>query len=417
MSKSFYDNDNDDNGSYQRTIALCVAAASLVVLMFLVILYLNTNKTKSVNTKPSEVSTSVQEEDDFLANSNDFTSGEMNFWNIDENNSSANNDEEGELTPYKNPKSEEKTIDDANEKDATDDIDTPDSEGDETDLDASETEYGDNDTDDETLEEVTLKSETDPVYDDDKHLAVTGNDGKTRYYEILSKVKKNSYDFENNLFKENGVLSYKDSKTSSITGIDLSKYNGTVDWKRVKDSGIDFAMLRLGSRGYGSGEISLDEKFVEYAQNAAFNGIPIGAYFYSQAISESEAVEEANYVVGAIAGFSIKYPVAIDVETVDNDDARTDNLSMRERTIIVKSFCDTVKNYGYKPIIYADRDMLISGLDLEELTGYDVWLADDNVPTDYPYLFGMWQYTTKGKVDGITGDIDMNLSFINYEER
>ncbi|MBO4904898.1 MAG: hypothetical protein J5367_06715, partial [Lachnospiraceae bacterium] len=163
--------------------------------------------------------------------------------------------------------------------------------------------------------------------------------------------------------------------------------------------------------------ISLDEKFVEYAQNAQLAGIQIGAYFYSQAVNETEAVEEANYIVGAVSGFGIKYPIAIDIERVQQDEARTDKLTSKERTAVVKMFCDAVKGYGYKPVIYATKDMLITGLDLEELSDYDVWLADESIPTDYPYRFSMWQYNQKGRIDGITGDIDLDLSFIDYEQR
>ena len=230
-------------------------------------------------------------------------------------------------------------------------------------------------------------------------------------------MPRNDYNLENNLINENGLLTYKDSKRESVKGVDLSKYNGTVDFTKLKEAGVGFAMLRLASRGYGSGKISLDEKFVEYAQNAQVAGIQIGAYFYSQAVNENEAVEEANYIVGAISGFNVKYPVAIDIERVSGDEARTDKLTNKERTSIVKMFCDTVKGYGYKPIIYASSEMLVGGLDLEELQDYDVWLADEKIPTEYPYRFGMWQYNTKGHIDGITGDIDLDISFIDYERK
>ena len=176
-------------------------------------------------------------------------------------------------------------------------------------------------------------------------------------------------------------------------------------------------MLRLGSRGYGTGKIDLDERFVEYAQNAQLNGIQTGAYFYSQAINEAEAIEEANYIVGAVSGFKIKYPIAIDIEKVSGDEARTDKLTSAERTAVVKAFCDAVKGYGYKPIIYASKEMLIGSLNLEELTDYDVWLQDYDSPTNYPYRFAMWQYSRTGKIDGITGDIDLDLCFINYEQK
>lgn len=396
---SYYDQEPEDKKSYQKTVAMCVAAASLVILLFLVILYVNTDKEK-----PSQISSNIKEEeeteDDILKDSHNITSEELGFWNDVQKPKPVEGEEEGELTPYNDP---EDSINDSEVSDASGNMKKE--ESDKSDI------PGDS--------EETLNKELtdDKEYDKENYYAIEDSNGKKTYYEIKRDVPKNDYDLENNLINENGMLTYKESKRESVKGVDLSKYNGTVDFTKLKDAGVGFAMLRLGSRGYGSGKITLDEKFVEYAQNAQVVGIPIGAYFYSQAVNETEAVEEANYIVGAISGFNVRYPVAIDIERVSGDVARTDKLTNNDRTAVVKLFCDTVKGYGYKPIIYASSEMLVGGLNIEELQDYDVWLADEKIPTDYPYRFGMWQYNTKGHIDGITGDIDLNISFIDYEKK
>ena len=149
-------------------------------------------------------------------------------------------------------------------------------------------------------------------------------------------------------------------------------------------------------------------------------GLDTGVYFFTQATTEDEAVEEGNFTVGALMNYGVSYPVAVDVEWIEGDRARTDELTPEERTALVIKYCDTVKSFGYEPIIYASRDMLIAGLLPDKLNDYDVWLSDDYEPqdgTDYPYRFSMWQYTKKGHVDGIEGEVDLNLRFINNKEK
>ena len=391
---SYYGQDPDDNRSYQKTVAMAVAAASLVILLFLVILYLNTDKKTEKTSKPQTTAEETKE-DDFLSESHNIRSSELDFWKDAKKKEPVRQEDEGEDTPYKDP-----------DKEGSEDSDADNSSTAKTDKE-----------NDKTGDKESGRTADDDKYSKDEYIAVADEKGNKRYYEISGDIAKNDYDLENSLVNENGLLSYKDNKREAIRGVDLSKYNGDVDFGKLKDNGIRFAMLRLGSRGYGTGKITLDEKFVEYAQNAQVAGIQIGAYFYSQAVNETEAVEEANYIVGAVSGFGVKYPIAIDIEKVEGDEARTDKLTIEERTAVVKMFCDAVKGYGYKPVIYATTDMLVTGLDLKELADYDVWLADYDIPTDYPYRFSMWQYNKKGRIDGITGDIDLDLSFIDYEQK
>lgn len=408
MASGFY-NDDSDIQSYRKTVALCVAAASLVVLLFLVILYLNTDRGTSDSDSKQETVGVQETQDNFMENAHNFTSDELEFWEDKEKEVKVEDDESGEVTSFN--KSDEETND-------AEEVNSELSHDEETD--SSDVFNEDNKTSNLSEEEDGSHSNKfvdDVDSDDENHISITLEDGTKKYYEILSDVPKNDYDFEKYLENNEGRLSYKDTKRTAVLGVDLSKYNGNVDFSKLKDAGVNFAMLRLGSRGYGSGTITLDDKFVEYAQNAALAGIYTGAYFYSSAINEAEAIEEANYIVGAVSGFNIKYPIAIDVEKVTGDTSRTEKLTVAERTAIVKAFCDTVKGYGYNPIIYAHRDLLISGLNLEDLDSYDVWLCDYSTKTDYPYRFSLWQFTQDGKVQGIDGNVDLDLCFIKYEEK
>ena len=218
------------------------------------------------------------------------------------------------------------------------------------------------------------------------------------------------------------VLFHTDIKT----GIDVSSYQGTIDWTKVKKEGIEFAMIRAGFRGWGTsddgvnGKLVQDTKFDENAKNAIKNGIPIGAYFFSQAINEQEAIEEAKFVVSIIKDYKITYPVVIDVEYsgAPNNTGRADKVSKEMRTKICRAFADYIKKAGYTPMIYADKNFATNNLDMSKLSGYSFWLAhytgatQDNPldkPSNYSGKFKMWQYTSSGKVNGVNGNTDMNI--------
>lgn len=202
-------------------------------------------------------------------------------------------------------------------------------------------------------------------------------------------------------------------------GIDVSKWNGTIDWKKVKAAGIDYAFIRVGYRGYGSsGTLVVDEKFKTNIQNAIANDIDVGVYFFTQAINKAEAVAEANLVLQQIKGFDLKLPVVIDIEdaTVSNGDVgRVDlaNLSRTELTNICKYFCDTVENAGYKAMIYANKNWLTNILYRDQLQNkYQIWLAHYINKTTYTDKYQYWQYSSVGKVNGITGNTDLNIRYI-----
>ena len=199
-------------------------------------------------------------------------------------------------------------------------------------------------------------------------------------------------------------------------GIDVSKHQGEIDWTKVKTSGVKFAMIRCGYRGYTEGSMNKDVQFLNNVKGAYQNGIKIGLYFYSSAINEIEAIEEANFVLNLINKYNIRsyitYPIVIDVE--DFEGTRNYYLSTQERTNIVKTFCDTIKNAGYKPMLYSYTYFLESKLDMNQLSNYDTWIADYYGNTWYNRPYTIWQYTDKGNIDGIQGNVDLNYSYKNY---
>ena len=265
-------------------------------------------------------------------------------------------------------------------------------------------------------EEVQEKVENDPATDG-KHTLVKTSDGKEEWVLISPYLPKHEYDFTKLVCQSELMKYYVDGKQVSFVGADISKYQDYVDFVKLKKAGIDFVMLRVGARGYGSGQIVMDEYFAENIKRATDAGLLVGVYFFSQAVSEAEAVEEANVVIESVKEYNITYPIAFDMEHIDNDTARIDNLSKEEKTTIAKAFLDTIKNAGYNPIIYGDKEWLIKEIDMSKLTAYDVWLAQTEDVPDYPYQFTMWQYSTDATVDGIAGYANLNISFIDYSEK
>ena len=207
------------------------------------------------------------------------------------------------------------------------------------------------------------------------------------------------------------TISYKDSEIESFKGIDVSKFQGDIDWEKVADDGVDFAFVRVGYRGYETAKLVEDENCKINIENALKNNIKTGVYFYTQAISEEEAIEEANFVIDIIKDYDINYPVAFDLEIVGEETARTNNLTVDERVKIVKAFCDTVKEAGYTPMLYGNLATMFSMVEYEDVIEYDKWFAYYDVELYYPYELAIWQYSCTGKVDGIEGNCDLNIAF------
>ncbi len=230
----------------------------------------------------------------------------------------------------------------------------------------------------------------------------------------LEGVAKNTLKAEN--FTSDATFKYysEDGKAASEEGIDISSYTGEIDWKKVKAAGVDFAMVRLGGRGYGEdGSLYSDDKALEYIKGAQAENIKVGGYFFSQATTSDEAAEEAEYVKDLLDGTKLEYPIAFDWEIIKDENARTDSVSSTQATECAKVFCESIKNYGYKPMIYSPARELYFKYDLTQLKDFDIWFVDyTNVPEFY-YQFTMWQYSETGSVDGIEGTVDLNICFTN----
>ena len=197
----------------------------------------------------------------------------------------------------------------------------------------------------------------------------------------------------------------------SITGIDVSSYQGEVDWEQVKKAGIEFAMIRLAYRGYETGKI-VDDKYAQRNLVGAFEaGLEIGVYFFSQAITVEEAIEEAEYVLEKLDGYEITMPVVFDWEHVNDEDARSNNIDKRTLTDCAKAFLDTINEAGYKGMLYFNTSQSRNLFHLDELDAYPFWLALYSNRMTFPYKVEMWQYTCTGKVPGINGDCDINVYF------
>ena len=210
-------------------------------------------------------------------------------------------------------------------------------------------------------------------------------------------------DGEYQYIKEGSVVSRK--------GIDVSKYQESIDWKKVAADGVEYAFIRVGCRGYGSsGTLIEDEKFHQNIKGALAQGIEAGAYFFTQALTVEEAKDEAEMVLELLDGYNITYPVAVDVERVEGQKARQDTLSKEERTEVCIAFCERIKEAGYIPMVYGDLETFSELLDVEQLGAYDFWICETDGAMTFPYEFAVWQYSHEGHISGIKGDTSISIS-------
>lgn len=230
------------------------------------------------------------------------------------------------------------------------------------------------------------------------------------FFPIDEALNLNDYKLENfSLNEETGEVTYSDDSGQVISkkGIDVSSHNGHIDWAKVKADGVEFAFIRVGFRGSTEGKLVLDAEFVNNIEGALDNGVDVGAYFFTQAVDEEEAREEARFVLDALEPYNITYPVVLDLEEYEG--GRADKLEKQTYTACAKAFLEEVSNAGYKPMIYGNLKTLFLMLEFSEFTEYEKWFAYYIYPVYMPYEYAVWQYTSKGKVDGIKGDVDLNI--------
>lgn len=207
-------------------------------------------------------------------------------------------------------------------------------------------------------------------------------------------------------FGSDGSLS-----VSGTMGIDVSKHNGTINWSAVKNSGVNYVIIRCGYRGSATGVLVEDPMFKTNIQGAISAGLKVGVYFFSQAVNEVEAVEEASMAVSLIRKYNITYPVYMDVEAANG---RADGLNASARTQVIKAFCETIRNSGYTAGVYANKTWLNSMMNVGSLGSYKIWLAQYAATPTYSGRYEMWQYSSTGKIAGISGNVDLNISYMSY---
>ena len=235
-----------------------------------------------------------------------------------------------------------------------------------------------------------------------------------KFYPVHRNVDVCPYD-TNLLVLDGSIMYYNDPAYETAIGIDVSSHQGEIDWERVAASGVEFAMIRLGYRGYGSeGTLNLDPYFEQNLAGARAAGLKVGIYFFSQAITVEEAYEEAAFVLEHLDGEALDYPLAYDWEPISGVGARTDGLDSVTLTDCALTFCHMAELAGYTPMVYYNNPVGYGRYDLSRLTDYDVWFAQyASRPTMY-YDYRIWQYTSSGTVPGIDTRVDMNIAFIPY---
>ena len=267
-------------------------------------------------------------------------------------------------------------------------------------------------TDANATKQATLKdyASTDTFYTSPQYTGWRTDGGKVYYYDANhNKITGNQviggvmYTFGGD-----GAL----SQSSGNRGIDVSKYQGNIDWGAVAASGINFAIIRVGYRGSASGALVQDPYFKKNISGATKAGIKVGLYFFTQAVNEAEAVEEASMAMSLASGYKVTYPIFIDTESASS--GRANGLSKSARTAVVKAFCQTVRNGGYKAGVYASKSWYANQLNASALNGYCIWVAQYNSSCTYSGKYDMWQYSSKGSVSGIKGNVDMNISYTGY---
>ena len=218
--------------------------------------------------------------------------------------------------------------------------------------------------------------------------------------------------------ESNGYIRYEDGK--SVLGVDVSEHQGTIDWQAVKNAGMDFVILRVGYRGMTEGLLNVDATFEQNYQGAVDAGLKVGVYFFSQAVTEKEAQQEADFVLETLNGRELSYPVVFDWETpipseeLPAEDLRAYNMSGEEVTSFAKAFCQRIEKKGYTACVYTNKHMAYNSFNLEELKEYALWYAEYQPAPSLYYDFRIWQYSASGTVPGIEGNVDLNICFEPY---
>lgn len=241
-------------------------------------------------------------------------------------------------------------------------------------------------------------------------------DGGYSFFPIQDNLEKHNYVYDNFVTLDSNEIVYMNDADTvlSTKGIDVSKHQGEIDWRKVSEDGVSYAFIRAGFRGNTEGKLVEDEFFADNMEGAADNDIHTGVYFYTQAMTPEEAKEEAEFVLDLIEPYDVTYPIVLDLEETGSDSSRTADLTKEEYTQAAIAFCETIKEAGYTPMIYGNLKTFMIMLDMEQIEEYDKWFAYYDSTVYFPYDFEIWQYSSKGRVKGIKGDVDLNVGMKDY---
>lgn len=235
---------------------------------------------------------------------------------------------------------------------------------------------------------------------------------KYEFYPINYDLRQSTFDNTRvRKDEETGYITYVDENENVIShmGIDVSSFQKDVNWGKVKKAGVEFAFIRAGFRGYESGKLNEDKYFQANIEGALDEDIAVGVYFYTAAINEEEAIEEADFLLEMLEPYEIKLPVVLDMET-NPKGSRTYDLTVEDKMAIIKAFNDHIEEAGYETMMYGGQKFFVKELVVEDLEPYDKWFAQYHDSVYFPYEFTIWQYSNVGKVDGIKTDVDLNIS-------
>lgn len=252
---------------------------------------------------------------------------------------------------------------------------------------------------------VQVKDKVEYVFIDDISLLIKTED------DIDAEAEDTGVQNANDDSDKTEIKKLQTPTANATVGIDVSKWNREIEWERVKAAGVDFAIIRAGYRGSTTGSLVVDPYFEANIKAATLAGVKVGVYFFTQAVNEVEAVEEASMVLELVKEYGLDYPIFIDTEGAGGN-GRADGLTVDMRTLVCDAFCRTVENAGREAGVYASRNWYYNRVEAGKLENYCIWLAEYRSAPLYDGYYHMWQYTSKGKIDGIEGNVDMNISYM-----
>lgn len=386
MGYYYHDEDDDFNNSHRSfsmpVIVTTAVVSGIILVILLIVLATNNTTSGKNNLKNTQMKNKMNEEEMTVTPYDDMYGGDRSDYEKLYKEGRLRADDLDIWNMYDGTRRTPQAIESADSDTASSD---------------------DNSSSDETLATAEPSPSPTPEVEEDK---------------LLDGVKENNIDFKNLQIVDNKMAYYQDGEKISKLGVMISQDNGVVDFKQLKDNGVDFVMIKVGQRGYDSGVIKPDANYERNIKAADEANMPMGLYFASRAVTTIEAGEEAQFCTSAAYDYSVKYPIAFLYEGELIDDARTDVLDKDDKAKIAEAFMKQVSFDGYVPILYGTEDYLLEQIEPKDiLKNSDVMLNDQSLLPTYPYQFKMWRYITNQTIPGIEKGGDYIISFADYAGR